>query len=125
MRMLVLGPQMREAVMNQAADKLARRVVERGAPLVARSDELHPPQDGELVAGCRQREREGVGEVANAQLVVRECVHKTQAHWVCQNLEDFDCIGDHLWRWQPGACGRNLFCVVDLGKLQRVCRLHT
>lgn len=84
-----------ETVVDEMPDELVGSPVIREPALVPRGDEAHPSQEGQLMARDRQREIEGVRDVADGQLVMRERVHEREADRVREEPEDLRRLPEH------------------------------
>lgn len=114
-----------EAVVNEVAYKVIGRTVERQAALISGGDELHAPQQRQLMARDGQRQIQRAREISDAQLVVRERVDDAEAHRARQDPEHLDGVEPHIFGGQSGA-GRGHFPSIDeLGqRMSRRC-LHS
>ena len=86
----------RKTVVDEMPDELIGSTVIREPALVPRIDEAHSAQEGQLVARDRQREVEGVRDVADSQLVMRERVHERESNRVRKQPEDLSRLPKHL-----------------------------
>jgi hypothetical protein len=86
----------RKTVVDEMPDELIGSTVIGEPALVPRSDEAHSSQEGQLVARDRQREVEGVRDVADSQLVMRERVHERESNRVRKQPEDLSRLPKHL-----------------------------
>ena len=93
----------RQTVMNQVADEVVRGTVEGETTDLACGDELHPPQQRQLVTRHREREVHGPREIADGQLMMSEGVHHKEADGARQEAEDLHGILDHFAGWQALA----------------------
>ncbi len=110
-----------QAVVDQVAYELVRRVVVSEPALVACGDEAHHSQQRKLVTGNGQRQIERAREVPDRQLVMRERVHEREPDWVREQLEDLRGFRERL-RVGETASGRpDLLSADDFG--QRALRL--
>ena len=103
---------MGKTVVDKMADEHIANPVIRQPALVPRRDEEHSSQEGQLVARDRQREIEGVRDVPNGQLVMRERVQERKPNRICQESEDLRGPPEHL-RSGEAAPGRLDFLLAD------------
>lgn len=107
---------MRETVVDKMADEHIGNPVIREPAFVPRRDEKHSSQEGQLVARDREREIEGVRDVANGQLVMRERVHEREPDRVCEEPEDFRCPPEHLRGGEASPGCPDFLLADDFGK---------
>lgn len=66
----------RQAVVHQVANKFVCCAMVGQPPLIARRNEAHAPQQGQLVTRRRQRKVYGARHIADSEFVVRQGVHE-------------------------------------------------
>lgn len=107
---------MGKTVVDKMTDEHIGNPVIRKPALVPRRDEEHPPQEGQLVARDRQREIEGVRDVPDGQLVMRECVHERKPNRACEEPEDLRCPPEHLRRGEAAPGPPDFLPADDFGE---------
>ena len=105
----------RKAVVHELADELVDDTVVGLSSLFARRNKPHATKKSELVAHDRHREAERLGEVTDAQFIVRQRVHDPHPNRVCQRLEDVDGLHDDFTGRNTLPSSHYLGGVHDLG----------
>ena len=73
-----------KAIVDEVGHERVDDAVVAFSTLFTRCNQLEVSQKRELVAHRRHREAEGVSKIADAELVVSESVHQSQAQWIRQ-----------------------------------------
>lgn len=107
---------MGQTVVDEMADEDVVDAVVREPALVPRRDEKHPSKEGQLVARDRQREIQGVSDVPDGQLVVRERVHERKPDRICQEPEDLRRSAEHVGRRETAPGGSDFLPADDFGE---------
>ena len=102
--------------MHEFADERINDPVVGLSPCFARRDELHTTQERELMAHDRHRKVERLRQITDAQLVVREGMHDSDANRACQCLENIDCFDDDIVGRNAAPCCGHLCGVDDDGE---------
>lgn len=92
-----------EAVVHEVPDEAVDDAVVAVSPVLPGSHEPHAAQERELMAHRRHRQAEGVGEIADAELVVRERVYESKSQRVREGVKDLHRFGDHFAGGEAGA----------------------
>jgi hypothetical protein len=85
-----------EAVVDQASHKVIDHAVIRLPSILAERYELEPPEERQLMAYDGHRQAKGLGDVANAELVMGQRVHDADSDRVREGLEDLHRLC-HRW----------------------------
>ncbi len=104
-----------EAIVDEVGHEGVDDAVVALSALFARSHQLEVTQKRKLVAHGRHRQAEGVGKVADAELVVSEGVHQSQAERIRQREENFDGFARGGLRWEVTAELCDFLGVGDVG----------
>lgn len=102
-----------ETIVDEVAREVAGRAVEREAALTSGGDQLHAPQQRQLMARDGQRQIQRPRQIAHAELVMREGVHDADPHRARQHLEHLDGVLHHILGRQSGAGRRNFLAIDD------------
>lgn len=111
-----LAAYVRQAIVDQVRDEIVDHSVVAFAAFLAGRDELEVPEEGELVAHGRHRQAEGVCQVADAKLVVRERVNDPKPQGVREREEDLYRLGRRVGSWKRPPDSLQSRCVRDLGE---------
>lgn len=85
-----------EAVVNEVRHEGVDDAVVTLATVFTRRHQLEMAKKSELVAHRGHRQPQGVGEIADAKLIVGECVHQAQPQRVRKGEEHLDGLGGRL-----------------------------
>jgi hypothetical protein len=105
-----------EAVVHEVSDEVVDDPVVALSPFVPGRDELEVPEERQLVADRGHREPQRMGEIADAELVVRQGVHQSKPEGVAEGEEHLHRFGRHLGGRQLRAQSLHFLLVVDIRK---------
>lgn len=104
-----------EAVVDEVGNESVDDAVVALSAFFARSDQLEVSQKGELVTHGRHRQTEGMSQIADAELVVSEGVHQSQAQRIRQREENLDGFARGGRRGEATTELRHFLAVGDVG----------
>ena len=125
-RMAELSLHVRQTVMHEMTDEVIIRAIVREPPFVAERDEAHAPKRSQLVTCCRERQVQGVRNVANRHLGVGEGVQQGESHSIREQPKHLGGLHEYLGRREPFPTGPHTARVDDGRELRRrLCFPHS
>ena len=108
---------MGKAVVDEVPDEVITRAIVRETPFVAGRDEAHASKRSQLVTRRRERQIQGVSEVPDGHLGMRECMQQGEPNPIREQSKHLGRLDQHLRRRERLSTRTHTTLVNDCRKI--------